>query len=519
MRQKNGKILIFLLTLLMLLAMVGSGWAENAEYTIVLEYNDGISRPHRVYVQAGSALTEPALPLRAGYDFVGWSKTGEGDVIDFPYTPAGNETLQAVWEARKCVVTFSMGLEGQEDIVLRAEYGAEISTPEVPEVENMSFMGWSSTADGNNSITFPVTAEVDTTYYAIWVEGDLNIVELDLNYEGGGIWTTFTLAKGDGITKKMITEPERENYKFSGWSETKDGKAIKFPYKPEQSTTLYAIWKRNEYKVAFRNEYTDNPTVVFLSTKVDGGESVNEPDTIPVREGYIFTGWYTAAVGGEKVEFPYTPTGNTAIYAQWQHEPVVTDVFQAEYVFIDPNETFPGYSGEARGTGIIAPVTTEIGVVVDEDAPLNSKYVQRVGNYVTYLYKNGAVLEFVINSTEDTTARLTANLAIEIETNWSFTPTGENAYKVYINGEELDYGAITFSSNETAGPGYKSSFQQFYLGTVQLKAGKNTIQLMTANSNKVFGGTMQAVAPMVDCIMLNDHTGELSWSPIYDNLD
>ena len=518
MGRKKRAGLMILLALVMAFSVINVCSAEAVEYTVTLEYEDNIARPHNVYVTPGAAMDEPAQPLRKGYDFAGWSKTQDGEIIAFPYTPAGDETLHAVWEARKCSITFDFGLEGTEPLVIRAEYGVEVVAPEVAEQEGMSFLNWSLAPGEGEAVGFPVIASADMTYYAVWAEGDLNIIKFDLNYEGGGTFATLSLADGEKITKKMIDEPERDNYSFSGWSEKPDGKTVKLPYKPKGSMTLYAIWKRNEYKVAFRNEYTDNPSVVFLSMTVDGGESIDKPDAVPEREGYIFTGWYRATSGGEEITFPFTPTGNSAIYAHWEHEPVVTNVFQAEYVFIDPNETFPGYSGEARGTGIIASVTTETGTIVDEEVPITSKYTQRIGNYVTYLYKNGATLEFVINASEDTSAKLFANLAIEIQPNWVFAPTGENAYKVFVNGEEIDYGTINFVSSDQADTGYKSPFQQFNLGTVQLKAGENTIQLVTANNNKAFGGTIQAVAPMVDCIMLDGSSGELSWSPVYDNI-
>lgn len=516
MNHVMRKTIIGLLFILALIFCVVCSYADE-EYTVTLEYEDGISRAHHVYAAQGSSIDEPAMPVRQGYDFVGWSTSPDGsEQAAFPYTLSENITLYAIWEAHRCRITFDTGIEGAEPIVYKAEYNSEVNAPEAPEREGWSFTGW-TTEDGN-IVTFPVTAAADTCYRASWAEGDLNIVTLDLNYDEGGVWATFMLADGESVTKKMVTEPERENYKFSGWSETPDGKTVKLPYKAKASKTLYAIWKRNEYKVAFRNEYVDNQNVVFFSTTIDGGESVNAPDTVPVRESYTFAGWYTASSGGEEISFPFTPTGNCAIYAQWKHEPVVTDVFQAEYTFIDPNETFPGYSGSARGTGIIATVTTETGVVVDEDAPLNSKYIQPAGKYITYLYKDGAALEFVINASEAGTATLKANLAIEMQPNWVFAPTGENGYSVYVNGEELDYGTISFVSSEAGGAGYKSPFQTFRLGTIRLQEGENVIRLVTSNSNVAFGGTMKAVAPMVDCIMIEGYTGQLSWSPVYDNL-
>lgn len=48
----------------------------------------------------------------------------------------------------------------------------------------------------------------------------------------------------------------------------------------------------------------------------DSGSLVNSPAN-PTRTGYAFNGWYTAASGGEPVDWPITVTGNTTVYARW----------------------------------------------------------------------------------------------------------------------------------------------------------------------------------------------------------
>jgi uncharacterized repeat protein (TIGR02543 family) len=39
----------------------------------------------------------------------------------------------------------------------------------------------------------------------------------------------------------------------------------------------------------------------------------------PVRKGYTFTGWYSAANGGNRYSWPHTLTGNVTMYAQWRN--------------------------------------------------------------------------------------------------------------------------------------------------------------------------------------------------------
>ena len=499
----------------------GPAYVENGT-TVKLEYNDGISSPHRVIVEKGGSMAQPAVPVRTGYTFTGWSSTKDGKTAEtLPYSPTGDTTLYAVWDAYKCKVTFDMNYTGSEAVVREVAYGGSVTAPEKPERTNMSFYYWAASPDGGAPVEFPCTAKSDTTFYAIWAAGDLTVVSFDLGYEGAEPYEDITVADGESITQKQVANPSRDNYKFKGWSETENGSTIRFPYTPSASVTLHAVWERNTYTIAFRNEYTDTPKVVFASAKVDGGESINAPEKNPVRQGWIFDGWYTSNAGGTKVEFPYTPSGNAALYSHWVHEPVQTNVFQAEYVSIDPNETYPGYSGEARGTAIISQVTTETGVVTDRDRPLNSRVTEHYGYYITYLYKPDATLEFVIECSEEVKgATLKANLSVEMQAVWTFAPTGESAYRVEVNGKDLNYGTISFAGNPAdSSTSYKAPFREYTLGKIDLKKGTNVIRLITANTNTAFGGTMKAVAPMVDCIKIEDiGSATLTWQPCYDNL-
>lgn len=65
-------------------------------------------------------------------------------------------------------------------------------------------------------------------------------------------------------------------------------------------------------------------TVTFMASgkehaisAVTAGQSVKLP-TPPASAGLHFTGWYTAASGGTKVTFPYTPTADVTLYAHFE---------------------------------------------------------------------------------------------------------------------------------------------------------------------------------------------------------
>lgn len=69
------------------------------------------------------------------------------------------------------------------------------------------------------------------------------------------------------------------------------------------------------YNVAYY--ITQSPSQVIY-TKVKVGDSIKKtmPDN-PMREGFIFTGWYTAPIGGTLVTENTVPHGDTVYYSGW----------------------------------------------------------------------------------------------------------------------------------------------------------------------------------------------------------
>ena len=508
------------------------------EYVITLDYNDGVARDGHIYVdKEDPAVETPANPRREGYSFGGWytEETG-GDRVDFStLTVTSDMTLYARWEAAAIDVTFDWMLDGAEDVTYQVEYGKSInqsgiSVPaqeQAPANEGFSFRGWmTSESDRYADADFDAVIERDTTYYACWRQAgvDLFNVSYDLGYDSEEPEEADIYLSTD--TRPItLPRPTRTGYTFLGWAFTEGGEVEyegrdRFTPTAEMGTqndfgdydiTLYAVWEQQKYTVNFINTVRQEQTVVEVRRDVPFESEIDAPAADPVREGYTFLGWYTAATGGEKVEFPVQVTSSTSYYAHWQSVDVVTDVFDAEYTYIDPAEGFPGYSGGTTGYGIIRadrPVAgNTLGATTQHDAPGNE-----YGYYVTYQYKKGATVRFVINSSQAVSnVTLVARLATE-QGSVTFGPTGDNVnqfgYKFVVNGTALDYAPITPSAN----------FADFTISTsVSLKQGENVIELIVDNDRP--SGTMTAVGPTIDCIKLSGYgSAQLSWKPEYDNI-
>lgn len=110
---------------------------------------------------------------------------------------------------------------------------------------------------------------------------------------------------------KELPYTQKADSTFLGWhlsSDFSDSAAV-FPLEITKDTTLYASWQQN-YTVSF---------------ETNGGDQIESYKTgiiseIPntSRTNYIFGGWYlTSDFSGEPVNFPFTVSKPTTLYAKW----------------------------------------------------------------------------------------------------------------------------------------------------------------------------------------------------------
>ncbi len=81
-----AKTLVRILMLTLVLVMIASAalavsGADDNEWTITLDYNDGISRSGAMFVEKGQSVSLPTTAVRTGYTFAGW-KTQSGEAVD-----------------------------------------------------------------------------------------------------------------------------------------------------------------------------------------------------------------------------------------------------------------------------------------------------------------------------------------------------------------------------------------------------------------------------------------------------
>ena len=247
-----------------------SGWSEIPEtmpandivvtgsfsvnsYTLTYKVDGEVYKTSTV--NYGTTLTPETTPTKEGYTFSGWSEIPET-------MPAQDVVVTGSFAINQYTVTFKIG----EDIIssVSLDYGTAIVPPDAPAKVGHTFAGWGDVAE-----TVPAH---DVTY-----TGSFTVNSYTLTYKvDGEVYKTSTFAYGTALTAE--TEPMKEGYTFSGWSEIPETM-------PANDVVVTGSFTVNTYKLTYvvdGEEYkTDS---IVYNTEIT-------PESEPTKEGYTFSGW------------------------------------------------------------------------------------------------------------------------------------------------------------------------------------------------------------------------------------
>lgn len=239
----------------------------------------------------------------------------------------------------------------QSQVYMVSVDGEEVSVPEgtwyMPETplrEGYDFVGWRD-AQGE-MVTFPCAVTEDMAVEAVFAPHEYTIdYWLNGGFFRGSVTTSITLESGS----VELAVPEKSGDTFEGWYLTPDysGEAVERISCTGTNLSLYAKWSNAAYSIRYELGggilYESNPASVTAETECLLHE--------PVREGYLFLGWYDGAQGGTK--YDRVGGGNAAnvtLYALWQKSDAL---FSVLYDYM---------GGEATGEN---PVSVGVGEVYE----------------------------------------------------------------------------------------------------------------------------------------------------------
>ena len=201
-----------------------------------------------------------------------------------------------------------------------------------PAKEGYTFVGWtgSGLVTPTPTVTIKMWSMGNKTYVANWKANTYNIT---FDPDGGVLETTTVSI--DYNTALVLPTPTRVGYTFDGWfSDTNRFNNGKWTYTTD--VTLKAKWTPIEYSLTLKDiaigsadalVVTLNPNysgATLTTVVLPNNQKFSYPEN-PIRNGYVFTGWYTDSACSNKYTFKGNISDNMTLYAGWKELTVKND--------------------------------------------------------------------------------------------------------------------------------------------------------------------------------------------------
>lgn len=308
----------------------------------------------------------PAIPTKTGYEFIGWYIEEEPDVIykggDL-YTLKDNDVhFYPSFTERYYQISYDVGLGTTTLKPEQVKYNSEFKIPnEIPTISLslLEFDHWIDSYGNKNykpgdSFIMPANDVVFTAIY-----GDISrTVTFDIN---GGIGSTppsQTIPKGEIFKLNEgvdINSFARRGYSFLGWSTDQHATIAEYLFLGEcvlvDNMTLYAVWKRNTYRVYYNKNtmdvVEDMPGIQTALFEDSITISLELPYKVNADSEYIFLGWNTDQHAIDAKYSPgsaYTiPPEDTILFAIWRQKAYdFTLEFDGNGIGYPPDLTYQG---------------------------------------------------------------------------------------------------------------------------------------------------------------------------------
>lgn len=250
----------------------------------------------------------PSNLVKEGHTFDGWySNQGLTTPFDSSTMPDNNLTLYAKWVVNQYTISFNTE-GGTDKLEMVINFGENVNIANNSEKTGHTFAGWFIDENKVNAFNLSKMPAYDITLYAKW---NINQYDLSFNTNGGSIISSTKVTYNETIT--LPNEPTRIGHTFEGWF---NDNTLLTPYNytnmPAQNITIYAKWKTNTYTLTFiTNSDISIETKEFLF-----GSSLAELQQ-PIKEDYIFGGWFIDQLLVNQLNESTMPAQNIILYAKW----------------------------------------------------------------------------------------------------------------------------------------------------------------------------------------------------------
>lgn len=248
----------------------------------------------------------------------------------------------------KCTVTYHwVSTENPDSAVLPPQAtvtdGTTYTVETVSKIEGWTFSGWydNEACEGKRVDKEINIKDQNIDLYGKWTHNPCT-VKFRADYEGipargdldadGKTELTYTVPYGSTLRKERISLPtpvpgEATYYFFKDWDLDNlfytDPDVLDMPVR--SNLTFVAQWWPVVTFDANGGAWSSGETIETMHyVKIQTDTEKVAAESTPVRNGYTFLGWYTAADGGVRANFEEKVNGPTTLYAHWAKNAAVT---------------------------------------------------------------------------------------------------------------------------------------------------------------------------------------------------
>ena len=315
-------------------------------YTITFDAGNGVFSngysTMNITADANGALASAVeTPSLNGFTFAGWfdAATG-GNPVNVSDPFLADTTVYAQWTESSqqptnyYTITFNaytgqFADQSTTTTLMTDASGVLQSLPTTPTKSGYNFVGGYTDANAGDLVQVGHAFTSDAMLYARWTPDYSTPVEYTISFYlndgvNTGVYSTITTTDSYGyhVLASLPVQPTRDGYDFAGWfTETSGGTKIELLITNFYGDCpVYAQWTSQQvpvtgYTVTFDANGGTLTGDATMTTDANG--NLGSLPSAPSWEGYTFTGWFDAAIGGNEITTGTSFTANTTVYAQW----------------------------------------------------------------------------------------------------------------------------------------------------------------------------------------------------------
>ncbi|MBU1143737.1 MAG: InlB B-repeat-containing protein, partial [Firmicutes bacterium] len=190
------------------------------------------------------------------------------------------------------------------------EFSSEV-IPYTPIRDGFNFVGWFDN-DFETQFIFTSMPSKNLTLVGYW-----QMIEYTITYHinGGNVVdenpSHYTVSDDDIV----LVSPTKNGYSFMGWYDNPEfiGNNISIVSNGSfGDLQLYAKWQINQYTITFNSNFGN-----LIDPITQNYDTTVEAPINPIRQGYVFAGWYSNSILTNPYLFDKMTATNITLYAKW----------------------------------------------------------------------------------------------------------------------------------------------------------------------------------------------------------